>query len=142
MIPGWLNATVAVVVTVVAFWKGGWRERLLASVIVATVLFVHYGCARWLCWGSNHMPRLAWRWLLEDLVMLAACLLCVWRAERYWVVWATSLAVLQVAVDILRPFAGVTPWAAGSAGVIFTYLLQAAILWGALTAPARARRAP
>lgn len=113
-----------------AFWKGGWRERLVASVFAAPTA-LHFLLGHRAYYRVSSGP---WAVAL-DLALLVACLICVHRARRYWVIWAAALALLEVVGDmtmLLDP--KVTYWAAASAGVIFSWILGPLLIWASFTA--------
>jgi hypothetical protein len=91
---------------------------------------VGYYCFTRSCEGWPLLLHPPWRWLIEDVAIVALCLWSTLRAERYWVLWASVFALLQMVTDVLFSFARVTVWADQSAGVIWVYLTSAAILWG------------
>jgi hypothetical protein len=75
------------------------------------------------------------RSLVDDLVLLAACLVCLAGARRYWVIWACALALLEVCMDTLAIAATRVPlFACQSANIIWSYLLAAVLVWASLTA--------
>jgi hypothetical protein len=125
-----VNYLLAAATLLLAVWKGGWRERAIAGVQLLQVLLAYYVCRTWAC------PE--WRPLADDAVMLAVCLACAVRGDRYWTIPASSFALLAVATDgaIL---AGVAAPTAAWADLVWMYLLSAAILWGVFTAQ-RAQR--
>ncbi|MEO8115439.1 MAG: hypothetical protein ABI655_13720 [Phenylobacterium sp.] len=73
--------------------------------------------------------------------MLAVCLACARRADRYWVVWASSFALLNLITDLMGLLIPrVTFWSYEAAGFVWVDLFDAAILSG-VWSTARARRA-
>lgn len=140
-IPFWFTLGFVCLGAVAAFWKGDWRAQAIASSQVVGFVLGEYICRTWTCWGPTRAPIMAWRGTAADLVTLTICLACAYRADRYWVLWASAFAVLTVATDLtgaLLP--GVTPWAIGSAGIVWAYLLNATILIGVWSS-ARAKAA-
>lgn len=134
IIPAPLNHALALAVVAVAFWKGRWRERLVAVAFVLP-LPVH---ALFPLDRIALPQNLAWcvRSLTDDLVLLAACLIAVRGARRYWVIWTAALALLEVVTDatvLLDP--DVTLIAFGSANIIWSWCLAAVVMWASLTNP-------
>jgi len=120
-----------IAVVVSALWKGQWRERLIALVFAfPSVLYL------WLPPGSLfHLAR-GPRALIDDLILFAACLICVRGARRYWVIWAAAIVLLEVIADVamlLDP--DVTYWAAASANVMWSWILGGLLIWASFTAP-------
>lgn len=99
-------------------------------------------CHAWACFGPERPPVLAWRATGCDVVVLAVCLACAWRAERYWVLWATSFAVLPLVTDGVALIPGVTLWANGSAGLVWAYGSVAAAMVGIWQASREGADAP
>ncbi|MEO8112946.1 MAG: hypothetical protein ABI655_01100 [Phenylobacterium sp.] len=128
IIPNWFSHLFLSSVTLLAFWKGGWRERVIASLQPVYVV-VHSLWPEASYWASDSLAGGFERGY--DAVMLAVCLICARRADRYWVIWASAFALLSVVTDVAgQTVPHVTMWAYSSANVIWTYLLDAAILWG------------
>jgi len=107
VVPLALSHTMMIAVVVSALWKGQWRERLIALVFAfPSVLYL------WLPPGSLfHLAR-GPRALIDDLILFAACLICVRGARRYWVIWA-----------------------AASANVMWSWILGGLLIWASFTAP-------
>lgn len=137
IVPAWFHALFCFGIALIAFWKGGPQVRVVA----ATTLVVGFVAPYFGCFHYFACP--AWRELAGDGLMLAICLACLARAERYWLVWATSFALLSVITDLLGLVPGVTFWAFASLNWIWLYLLNLAVLWGAWEMPrARAPMSP
>lgn len=138
-IPVWIGLTYTAIATLLAFVGRDWRARAIAACQAASVIDVDVFCDAWAC----HTRTLQWlnvsRMAIEDLVTLAVCVVCLVRAKRYWVLWATSFVVLITITDALLAFdAHVSQWAGASAIVVWNYALNTAILIGAWPS-ARAR---
>ena len=58
------------------------------------------------------------------------CLVCAWRADRYWVLAASAFALLSVVTDAMSFIPGVSPWASGSADIVWAYGLNTTVLIG------------
>lgn len=125
--------------TLIAYWKGGWRERAIVSIILLEAMF-------WLIWvltvGELHpQQHRLWRAAGDDLLTLAVCIGCALRAHRYWVIWASSIALANLTTDLLGLIPGVSLWASISGSLVWSYLLCAIVIWGALSFD-RDRRCP
>jgi len=129
-IPPWINYSYIGAVTLLALWRGDRRARAISACTGLSVAAGAYVCHTWSCWGAGSPPLMVWRGLWEDVPVLIVCLACVWRAERYWVLWASSFALLGVTTDLLAFVPGVTPWADGSAGIVWAHGLITAVLVG------------
>ena len=79
------------------------------------------------------MGPAVWRFLLDDTAILALCLFCALRADRYWVIVASSFALLGVVSDLAVYIPGVSLWAFMSASLVWSYAVGLAVLWGVLT---------
>ncbi|MEO8115438.1 MAG: hypothetical protein ABI655_13715 [Phenylobacterium sp.] len=136
----WFTVTFFCSVALIAFWEGGWRERAIASGQVLVIALGHHACHTWQCWGPGRPPLMVLRPLIDDAFLLAICLVCAHRADRYWVLWASAFALLCVVTDLVGLFPSrLTQWAVASGSVIWNYLLVVMILVGVWTS-ARARR--
>jgi len=135
VVPAALNAAISVAPLVLAFWRGGWRERLVAALWVGGYLINEL---QRIGLGPQDRVSRGFRDVAEDVVLLAGCGFCLLRARHYWVVWATALALLSVVTDILylaRP--EVTSLVHIYADDIWGYALDAAIVWGVFSARRR-----
>lgn len=133
--PPWLVFGLIVAGAAVAEWRGGWAEKAVARAHLASVLLTRTLCSVVVCFGPEG-PRPAWRPVVLDVAVLAVCLVVARRAKRYWVLVASSFAVLNV-VTTLMGWAGlgVSWWAWTSADIIWHYALALTVLVGAWTAP-------
>lgn len=131
-IPDWALAGYGVAVASVALWKGGRPERAVGATVLVEFLtqghvLPHVHAPHWL--------EQAW-----DIVILATCVICALRSNRYWTIWASSFALLSVVTPALRFMPGVGWWAYLSAERVWAILLVAALLagaWSASRPPAR-----
>ena len=141
-IPPWINYSYFGAVALLALWRGDWRARAICACTGVTLVASAYACHTWACWGPQAPPLMVWRGLAEDLPILVVCLVCVRRAERYWVLWASSFALLSVITDLLAFVPGVTPWADGSAGIVWAHGLTTTVLIGLWPRALRGAAAP
>ena len=112
-----------------AWWKGDWRARAITTCQVAIIAwgyYCFYGPYRGNPWAQ---PR--WQFLAEDIVLLAICLASTLRAKRYWPLWASSFALLDLVTDVtMLVVPSLTPWAGVAASHVWKYLLSGAVLSG------------
>ena len=136
MIPEWVHLLLCAVVGGIAAWKGRWRERAAAAawVLIGWVwpyVTGRYLCSHW-CVGGPH-PLRPWLSLADDLALLIVYVLVAWRADRYWIVWTGSFAMLSMLTDALAIVVpGTTIWAYASADIVWMYFSAATIIWGCL----------
>lgn len=120
-------------VLAVAWWKGDWRARLLASGQFAQFAINLAVCALAVCYVQGR-PIETWRYLVQDVVFTLLCFAAVVGARRYWVIWTASIASVALVTDYLYICAGMTSyWAWASANIIWSDALFALILWGVWT---------
>jgi hypothetical protein len=137
IIPSQAHVALFVSTLLIAWWRGGWRERLIATIAAAQYFAAVTFPAGW--GSANHIVRGS-RSLIGDLLMLAACVVCVRGARRYWVIWAATFALLSVVTDIaflLSPT--ITSFAFISADDIWAWAQAWVVIWAALTNPDRGR---
>lgn len=125
VIPAWFATSLYLFVALAALWKGGWRERTLAWLELLLLAVERAACPGTACAPLFPAPQ-----MVVDSLMLAACFVCLVRAERYWVVWASSFGLLALISDLTAFLPHVSQWAWHSATLIWSYLLAATILWG------------
>jgi hypothetical protein len=122
-----------VAVTAFALWNGRWPERAVGATVMAVFL------------SEYPQPLLStfptWLGLAGDVVILIVCVFCALRSDRYWTIAASSFALLSVVTHVLHDAHGVGLWAFLSAELVWTTMLVAALLVGALSAR-RAGEAP
>jgi hypothetical protein len=126
VIPSWFISTSFVTLAGFALWRGGRRERIIAVAQAVEMLVSIYVYPV----GAT---RSVWRPVIDDGVILAICLACLVRAERYWIIWACSFALLGEISDLAIFATGVTRWAWLSASLAWSYAVAGAVLWGVLT---------
>jgi hypothetical protein len=127
-VPYAVNLTLVTLVCAAAYWRGGWRERLLASFQVALAYFTQFVCSIPYChtWPAM-MPYLPW---VEDTLQLAICLACAIRAKRYWVLWVSAFALADFITNAMSAVLGVSLWVFAASDYIWIYAINATILWG------------
>lgn len=114
---------------VLAAWRGRVEERVLAGFIA---------------WqGINDLPGFEWSHAWPtDLATFAACIGLVLYGRRYWTIWAAAAGLLALVTDILRITPGLGSWSYHSAKLVWSYVMTAAVIYGAWTAPHAARSRP
>jgi hypothetical protein len=131
VVPIEINHALVTGVALLAFWRGGWRERLLSGAQVAYFIFPQR-CASLAC-PPAEFHRLAAGVLLQDGVQLVLCLACLMGAARYWVVWAGAFALLSLVTDAIAFSPRGSYWSGAAADAVWMYGANAAILYGAWT---------
>jgi hypothetical protein len=134
VIPTWLVCVLFAVLAAIALWRGGTRERIIAVAQAIEMLTGVYLFPA----GRFLLPVL--HPALFDGFILAVCLACLVRADRYWTVWACSFALLGEISDVSIFATGVSRWAWLSASLVWSFAVAAAVLWGVLTRPAQRGR--
>ncbi|MEO8115571.1 MAG: hypothetical protein ABI655_14385 [Phenylobacterium sp.] len=123
-----------------ALWRGRWRERTLAAAMLVSAVglsadwWFSYWVAPFLGAYDGWRPGLppAWFEPLTDVVILAVCLTCALRSDRYWPIWASSFALLTIVVHLVWPLtSGLTSWTHTWAMDIWFSLMATALLSGA-----------
>lgn len=131
IVPGWVHYAVYCGVALGALWRGRWRERLVAAAfLLPTPLYILFPI-------DFHSPRhvvFGVRAVVDDLILLAVCLIGLRGARRYWIVWASAFALVEVANDAFFAIVpSVTLYAFASANIIWSWGVVAALLWAYLT---------
>lgn len=107
---------------VLAAWRGRVEERVLAAFIAWQALNGFLPGAEW----THGWPT--------DLVTFAACIALVLYGGRYWTIWAAAAALLGLVTDVLRVMPGLSSWSYASAKLVWSYVMTAALIYGAWTA--------
>jgi hypothetical protein len=129
-IPSWIMWTWYGGTVLAAFWGGSWQGRLIATAQFAQGTSHFIICHLVVC-VRGHEYVGPWRYVLEDLVLLAIMLVCAATGRRYWVIWAASIQLSGVVTDLLyiafKPAIGA--WTYASASRIWTLLIFSLVLW-------------
>jgi hypothetical protein len=138
-IPPWVNMAFCISIVLLAAMRGWWLEWIVTAAwafpdFVIPGLIHNAYCPNWCLSGPR--PVGVWMLLCCDLAMLGACALAAARADRYWVIWAGSLAFLSVLTDVMGlALPGViSHWALFSADEVWWVLIGVVIAWGVLGA--------
>jgi len=116
------------VVTVAAFaiWAGRWPERAVGTTVMVVFL------------SEYPQPLLAtfpsWLGPAGDVVVLIVCVTCALRSDRYWTIAASAFALLALVTQVLHHVLGGGLWAFLSAELVWSIMIVAALLVGALSA--------
>lgn len=133
VIPAEFSYLLSMGVALLCFWRGSLEARIIGGLQLLVATFVKVLCFQTACW-NGHLLVQPWRPLVEDSLLLAGCLYCMWRSRRAWVIVASAFALLSVGMDCLYLLIDTPPlWAIGSANLIWWYGLLAVTAWGALT---------
>lgn len=133
----WASLIALLVTVAVAFWRGGWHERLGGGAMilawVATALVYNSIQQR----GAQIAP------LLVDLALMLVLLYSALKSDRWWPMWACAFQALNVVLH-LALMADAVLWrrAAWIASSAFSYLVLLALLLGSLGRPPRRAVAP
>lgn len=137
LVPVWFNYAFPWAVFLLALCGTDWRARAIAGcqalmLIWGFCIYIIGPCRHGGCYGPHPPWFFRWRILLEDPPILITCFVCAWRARRYWVVGAASVAVLVLANDLARLLIPhVSAWASVSANVVFNIVLDLIVAFGA-----------
>jgi hypothetical protein len=132
-IPQWAMVAYGVGGSLYALRRGGPPQRAVAA---AVVVGIATECGAPTYWTIPDGYSLTW-----DTVVLATCVICALRSDRYWTIAASSFALLEVVTDLMGFVPGVSLWAYLSADRVWTILLVASLLAGTWRAD-RAQRPP
>jgi hypothetical protein len=120
--------TYVVTVCGAALWVGGLSERVGAAAIlggwIASVTVSSAGG-----WGAEQGVEIV------DILVLAALIGLALRSHRWWPIWAAGFHLLAVVTHWahqIDPTVG--GWAYLTAGIIWGYMLVAALAWGTWSA--------
>lgn len=130
-LPVWIWPTALIAVCVLAVWRGRDDERLAAGADLATWAMTM------LVYRAN-TDGTQWAMLLVDVALVAVLGWIALRSDRHWPMFAAGFALLMLLTHLASaadPTLG--GWAYITAGIIWSYLVLAAIAYGAITAPRR-----
>ncbi len=95
-----LQLALLAVATAIAFWRGGWPERSIATIMIAWVVIDR---VFHLIFPGAETYRVVDLWHFGiDLCGLAAFLFVALKADRIWTLWVCSLQLISVLGHILR----------------------------------------
>jgi hypothetical protein len=125
VLPPWIGITLFVAVCAAAMWKGRWEERLTGAAFLT-------GWVLTLLLRDRSWAGTQWGAFAVDAAFLLLVVGVALRSRRYWPMVAAGfqlLAVVTHAARILDRHLGM--WAYITAGVIWTWLVMAALAVGA-----------
>jgi hypothetical protein len=133
----WASLIVLLITVTVAFWRGGWHERLGGGAMVVAWL------ATALVYNSLQLRGAQIAPLLVDLALMLVLLYSALRSDRWWPMWACAFQALNVVLH-LALMADAVLWrrAAFIASSVFSYLVLLALLLGSLGRPSRQASVP
>ena len=132
IIPVWLNTSFPIAVSLIAIWRRDWRASIVAGtpIILLAAQYVFIWHPPWL-----------WRALVDDGLEVGVCLACAFGSRRYWTIWASAFATAGWIGDLIAFSHLVTPWSAGSASLLWSYMTAGAALVGVVSKPRSSRHA-
>lgn len=137
VLPFWFNLGFLVLAVAMALASGDRRAIAIAGVQVGLELLGIYvnqysPCRFNRCYVPHPPLLFTWRFLLEDPIQISVCVACAWRAQRYWVIGAASVAVLIFFNDAaLAMVPHVSAWASVSANLVFLHAINLLVIIGA-----------
>jgi hypothetical protein len=131
-LPFWVWPTAMMTVFILAQWRGRDEERLAASSnLAAWALTMVVARA-----SRRDLQETPWAVLPIDAALLGVFLWIVLRTRRRWPVVAAALQLVMVATYFVRPPSPtVDGWTYMTVQLFWSYLVLAAIGYGAWTAP-------
>jgi hypothetical protein len=134
-LPPWVGISLAVVVCIGAFWKGGREEQLAIGGVILS----------WLVTLLLHDPSWAgtqWGAFICDVALLTLISAIAIRTKRFWPLVAAAFQLLCVMIHVARMVdPGVRAWAYATGQVIFTQLFMITVGVGVLNRWRDERRA-
>jgi hypothetical protein len=130
-LPAWVWPAALMVVCALAIWRGRDNERLaagmdLASWALTVVVF------------QDNSNATQWPVVMIDALLFAGLLWIALRSSRHWPMFAAGFALLLLVTHLASAAdPSIGGWAYLTAGIMFSYLILAAIAYGAITAPRR-----
>jgi hypothetical protein len=123
-LPPWLGALAALFVCGGAFWRGGRDERLAAAGVLLSL-------SATFLWADKSWPHVQKAEFAADTLLLLLLLWVALRSSRWWPMSAAGFQLLAVMTHVAKAIdPGLQQWAYITAGVIWTYLLLAALAVG------------
>lgn len=118
-------------VCALAAWRGRDVERLAAATYLAA-------WALTLVAFRADTRETQWSVMIIDVGLLGVFIVVALRSRRYWPLFSAAFQLLAVATHIARALdSAVSGWAYQTAGIIWGYLVIAAVGYGSWTAPKR-----
>lgn len=129
-IPEWFIWTSFIATFLATLWKGGWEARVVAGLELGQVVYLR----AWILIFGHRLggvnDEAVWPYLIQDLVMAVILIACAAKGRRYWVLWAASLGLDFLAIDVMMVLsAPVSPWAYKWASYLLSYATVGLALW-------------
>ena len=124
VIPPWLANLVTVLVCGSALWKGGRDERLVSATLLLNIAISLFLLdASW--------PHVQIGMFAVDVLSLAVFVGVALRSESFWPLCVSAFQLLGVMTHVAKMVdPALEQWAYITAGIIWTYLLMAALAVG------------
>lgn len=134
-LPPWLVLGLVAAVFATALWKGGPEERATAGVLIG-------GWAITLIFRDRHWSDPQWVGFGVDIATLLFLGVMALRTHQFWPLFAAAFQLLGVVTHTARIIdTTLGEWAYITGGVIFSYLVLAALAGGTWEATRRRREA-
>lgn len=127
-LPPWIGFSLTGILCVAAAGYGRWEERASAAGLAANIAFT----ILLRDWGWSGMQ---WGAFGADVLYLGLLVFIALRSERYWPLFAGGFQLLTILLHLGRLVdPKLNSWGYATAEVIFTYLVEYAILFGVISA--------
>lgn len=130
-LPPFVWPAALMLVCVLAAWRGRDLERLAAGAYLAA----------WALTLVTFRPEThgtQWAVMVIDLALLGGFITIAMKTGRFWPLFSAAFQLLAVVTHVAQALdSAVSGWAYQTAGIIWGYLVIAAIGYGSLTAPRR-----
>lgn len=130
MMPPWLLVSIEIVVCWTALMVGGWRERVVScGIFIPTAVEAVFCLPPDYCWDRGALVRISMSVAADSFTVLT-CVVAIWRADRYWPIFAGALALsslLTNAVGLAFRVEGM--WTLVLANQLWCLLLQMTLTW-------------
>jgi len=127
-LPPWLGAVAAFLVCGAALWKGGFEERTAAGGFLLSLAVT-------VLTRDNSSEHVESAIFVADTSLFIALVVIALKTPKFWPLAAAGFQLLAIMTHVAKVMdAGLQQWAYVTAGVIWTYLLLAAIgvgVWNA-----------
>lgn len=120
-LPLWLGPLILLLVTAAAFWKGGSEERYTAGGILLSFMVT-------VLTRDNSWQHVESAVFVADTSLFIALVVISLKTPKFWPMAAAGFQLLAIMTHVAKVMdAGLQQWAYITAGVIWTYLLLAAL---------------
>lgn len=124
----WASLAALLISTGVAFWRGGWPERLAAAAMIAAWFSTGWLYDSTLRFGPQSAA------FFVDVALMIVLLFIALRSNRWWPMWACGFHALSLILMLATLADPRIPNRASlvAGGGLFSYLTMAALFCGAL----------